>query len=563
MKKNNGIKLWGLLISLLAFLLIPMNIYAEGNYKVVVSGDSTVAAGAKNVKYIVTFTPDTANADKHWTKFTADVSYSSSILKFESVEVGNGWSGIKNGNGIELSVPKDTAATGNIVATLVFSVLDSPKTKTDTITLKNAMVSYSNEEEGDTSLSISNITGHSIRLRETDNTLKNLKVNGTAVDGFKSNTFEYNIDVESSVSTAKIVATVNESHAKLKSGSGNRTVNLDYGSNTIKVIVVSESGKEQTYTLNITREDTRSTDATLSSITVDGEPIENFSSTTYKYALKKYKLTTLAKVDAKTTDEKAKFVVTPPKSLVVGENTYTITVTSEKGDTAIYTVVVNNVENAINKKLKTLSVKGYDINFDRNNNRYEIRYNKSKFKKLHIYYTTMGASDEVVATLSPDINNDEEALKDLTVGDEITITVTGIDGEKVEYTIVVVKDNRISFFLVLEIFLIIVIAGVIIVLVIKRKKDNEQKSKRKPSNYKTTKVEKKDEKKEEKSEELEEEREITTPRRRSRSAVEIVENDRPKRRRFSIYEDEYEEVEVEVDDEDEDNDLSSTKEFRR
>ncbi len=558
MKKNNGMKIWGLLISLLAFILIPINIYADGNDKVVVSGDNTVAAGAKNVKYVVTFTPDTDNATKSWTKFTADVSYSSSILKFESVEVGNGWSGIKKDNGIELNVSGNTTATGNIVATLVFSVLDSPKTKTDTITLKNPMAYYSGEEGVSQALSISNITGQSVRLKETDNTLKSLKVNGTAVDGFKSDTFDYNLNVESSVSTAKIVATVNESHAKLKDGSGNRTVNLDYGSNTIKVIVVSESGKEQTYTLNITREDTRSTDATLSSITIDGEPINNFSSTTYKYALKKYKLTALAKVDAKTTDTKAKYVVTPPKSLVVGENTYTITVTSEKGDTAIYTVVVNNVENAINKKLKTLSVKGYDINFDRNNNRYEIRYNKNKFKKLHIYYTTMGASDEVVATLSPDINNDEEALKDLTVGDEITITVTGIDGEKTEYTIVVVKDNRISFFLVLEIFLIIVIIGVIIILVIKRKKDNEQKSKRKPNNYKTTKVDKK----EEKSEKEEEERKEPTPRRRSKSAVEIVENDRPKRRRFSIYEDEYEEVEVEVDD-DEDDDLSSTKEFRR
>lgn len=562
MKKNNRIKLWGFLISLLTFLLIPMNIYAASNDKVVVSGDSTVAAGAKNVKYTITFTPDADNADKTWTKFTADVSYSSSILKFESVEVEKGWSGIKKDNGIELNVSGNTTVTGNIVATLVFSVLDSPKTKNDTITLKKVMVSYSNEEEEsqDTSLSISNITGQSIRLQETDNTLKSLKVNGTAVDGFKSDTFDYNLNVESSVSTAKIVATVNESHAKLKDGNGNRTVNLNYGSNIVKVIVVSESGKEQTYTLNITREDTRSTDATLSGITIDGEPIENFSSTTYKYALKKYKLTALAKVDAKTTDAKAKYVVTPPNSLIVGENIYTITVTSEKGDTSIYTVVINNVENAINKKLKTLSVKGYDINFDRNNNRYEIRYNKNKFKKLHIYYTTMGASDEVVATLSPDINNDEEALKNLTVGDEITITVTGIDGETAEYTIVVIKDNRISFFLVLEIFLIIVIVGVIIVLVIKRKKDNEQKSKRKPSNYKTTKVVKK----EEKSEEPKEEKEETTPRRRSRSAVEIVESDRPKRRRFSIYEDEYEEVEIEVDDdEDEDDDLSSTKEFLR
>ena len=100
-------------------------------------------------------------------------------------------------------------------------------------------------------------------------------------------------------------------------------------------------------------------------------------------------------------------------------------------------------------------------------------YNKEKFKDLHVYFSTESGSDEVTASLTPNINEDEDALKKLKVGDEITIAITGIDGETTEYTIVVVKDNRISFFLVFELLLMAIIIAIIIVIAVQRKKGNK------------------------------------------------------------------------------------------
>ena len=183
-------------------------------------------------------------------------------------------------------------------------------------------------------------------------------------------------------------------------------------------------------------------------------------------------------------------VVTPPAKVVVGENTYILTVTSENGDTSTYTVVINNIDTVNNKKLKTLSIQGYDIEFDKNNYRYEINYNKEKFDDLRIYFAPAGNSDEVKATLTPDINNDKEALKKLKPGDVLTIKIEGIDGETAEYTIVILKDNRISFYLVLELFIIFVFI-IIVVVVSKKRKKEELKSGRKTTKKKDTKPNKK------------------------------------------------------------------------
>ncbi len=534
--------MWGFLIGLFTFMILP-SLRVDASVNMSLSGESSVAPGG-TVKYAIVLNND--NKDDLVNYFTTTVTFDSQVLTLTAIEPGTGWKGNTEGgsSGKTITYEKTSGDTGKFtVATLVFKVKSELKSNSATISLTVSKYRLKTDEEAPdaptTDQSLDDMQ-KKLNIKSTDNTLSSLKVNSKSVEGFSSNKTEYDITVESDVSSAKIAATTNSSKATLKSGSGNRTVSLNYGANTFNVIVVSESGSEKTYKLNITREDTRSTDATLSSITVNGEPLKDFKSTTYKYTIKQYKAS-VADVVGIANDEKAKVAVNKSKTIVIGENTYTIVVTSEKGDTATYTLVINNVDNVINKKLKTLSVKGYNIEFDRNNNRYEITYNKNKFKNLHIYYTLMAESDEAYATMEPDINNDSTALSKLKVGDEITITVTGIDGESSEYTITVVKDNRISFFLVLELFLIVVVIAIIIVVAIKKKHPTNKGKKN--SQYKTKVVVK--EKKKEPA---------------SRSAVPIVEDERPKKKkRFSIYEDEYEEVEVEI--EDDDDEYSTTKEL--
>ena len=108
---------------------------------------------------------------------------------------------------------------------------------------------------------------------------------------------------------------------------------------------------------------------------------------------------------------------------------------------------------------------------------------------LRIYFTTVAGDDEVTAVLSPDINNDPEAKANLKPGDVITVTVTGIDGESVKYTINITEDNRVNFFLVLELFLMAVII-VVVAIVLNNRKKNATKKK----TTKTTKTVSKDSK---------------------------------------------------------------------
>ena len=515
MIKSERIKIWGYLFSLfLLVLFTPFKVNALQGVSLV--GEGSVSPGA-TVKYNVVLNANEATTVV--TGFNTTVTYDSNVLTLNSVELGTNWTGNTESipSGKTISFKNGTGAVGQTtVATFVFKVSLTATANSATISLKSTY-SYKDVDGSDTIVGLEDFT-KKLTVKSSDNTLKALKVNGVMVEGFSPNIYEYDINVESSVEQAKILATPNSTKATFAPNSGNRTVDLMYGSNVVTVVVNSESGVAQTYTLNITREDTRSTDTTLSSITVDGIAIPNFKSSIYKYTVKKYKTEGVIIVGTPN-DEKATVKVVPPANVIVGENTYLLIVTSENGDFATYTVVINNIDTPISKKLKNLSIPNYDIDFDKNNNRYEIRYDKKKMENLRIYFTTVAGEDEVTAVLSPDVNNDPEAKANLKPGDVITITVTGIDDESSEYTIVIVEDTRVSFFLVLELFIITILVIIIVIVYTKRKKNA-------PKTKKTTNKTKKD----------------------SKGSKDSKTTTKPKKKKFSIYEDEYEEVEVEVED---------------
>lgn len=502
MKENKGIKKWGFLFVLFMMLFMP-SLRVNAEQVLSITGEDSISPGS-TISYNIEIASNDATII---TGFTSPITYDSSVLTLTKMELGTGWTGetksVPTGNTITFN--SEAGVTGNtVVATMVFKVNSSATSNTAYITLSGATFNYK-DGEGSAMKSLSPVTKN-LKVKSSDNSLTGIKINGKSIEEFSSDILEYNVNVESSVETVKIQATTHSSKATFKAGFGNREVPINYGGNVVTIVVVSESGLEKTYTLNIAREDTRSTDTTLSSITVDGVVVPNFKSSTYKYTIKKYKAETV-KVVGVTNDPNATVVVTEPPKVVIGENTYILTVTSENGDTSTYTVVINNIDSTINKKLKTLSIQGYDIEFDKNNYRYEINYNKQKFEDLRIYFAPAGNSDEVKATLIPDINNDKEALKELKAGDEIKIVIEGIDGETAEYTIVILKDNRISFYLVLELFIIFVFIIIVIVVAKKRKKE-ELKSGRKSKKKET----------------------------------------KPKKKRFSIYEDEEEESDDDLDD---------------
>ena len=299
-------------------------------------------------------------------------------------------------------------------------------------------------------------------MSSTDATLSSLKVNGEAVSGFRAKTYNYNIVVDGTIESANIKATTNSDNASFIDGYGPREEKLEYGANKIEIRIKAESGDIKTYTLNITREDTRITNYYLKDIIINAGrlPIE-FNRLTLDYTIKTYKLDSL-EIEATPDDDKSEVTIDKPKEIVIGENIVKINVKSETGKTNTYTLTIINSDTELNTKLKNLSVKGNSFDFDPNKLDYSVVFDRSMKDSLTIYATTQ-SSDAKIEIL--DNNN-------LKVGSKIKVRVYAEDGSETIYTITLIKDKRINFFMVLEIIIIIIL---IVLLTIEIKKRNNRK----------------------------------------------------------------------------------------
>lgn len=119
--------------------------------------------------------------------------------------------------------------------------------KNEKITLSNTTFSH-DKEEIDTIADAS----ASIRIPSSNNNLSSIKING---DGAFFNKNKTSFDVELKDSTANIVVTKEDSKATV---TGDGSKKLNYGKNTYNIEVTAEDGTKKTYTLNITRPDSRS-----------------------------------------------------------------------------------------------------------------------------------------------------------------------------------------------------------------------------------------------------------------------------------------------------------------
>lgn len=175
-------------------------------------------------------------------------------------------------------------------------------------------------------------------------TLASLSIsNGTLSPAFKAGTKKYTATVASNVSSIKVTAKA-ASGGTLVSGSGSRTVKLNYGSNSIKVKVKNSAGTVTTYTITVTRKDNRSGVNTLSNLTVSAGTLSPaFSSDKTKYNVTVDNTISSITINATLTDSKSKFASGfGPRSVSLkeGVNQIQIKVTSEKGSTKIYTINV-------------------------------------------------------------------------------------------------------------------------------------------------------------------------------------------------------------------------------
>lgn len=180
--------------------------------------------------------------------FTTELSsYSTKLilgnnLNLVTIEKDPSWEGSGEGGIIDLYT--DTNKTGNFnIATFIIKADNINSGFDSNISLQNTIISDENFEENSV-----NDTSLNIRVQSTVNTLSSLTITQINFD-FDKDITTYNLTTE--LEQVTINATTTDSNANISGDTGIK--NLNYGANTLKIIVTSESGNQKVYTLIIDR----------------------------------------------------------------------------------------------------------------------------------------------------------------------------------------------------------------------------------------------------------------------------------------------------------------------
>ena len=209
--------------------------------------------------------------------------------------------------------------------------------------------------------------------KSTNADLSSLTVSSCSLT-FNANTTSYTLNVENSVSSVNVTATVADTGKATMKINGTtqtsgvaKTVNLNTGSNTIVIAVTAEDGTTiKTYTITVNRAnpvvnptpDPKSTNADLSSLTVSSGSL-TFNANTTSYTLNVENSVSSVNVTATVADTGKAIMkingttqtsgVAKTVNLNTGSNTIAIAVTAEDGTTIkTYTVTVNRANATTN-----------------------------------------------------------------------------------------------------------------------------------------------------------------------------------------------------------------------
>ena len=297
--------------------------------------------------------------------------------------------------------------------------------------------------------------------RSSNNNLKSLTLSKENLN-FNKSTTTYNVDVDKDTTSVKIEASLEDGKSSFENGFGPRTINLNPGNNTIYIKVRNEIGNIKTYTININREDGKSSDSTLKEIKLSEGKID-FKTDVLEYKINvEYDVDTF-KIEALPTDGKSKVNITGDEKLKVGENTFTITVEAENGKITTYIVKVTRKEEgyklSTNNYIKSLTIKNHSIDFDKKTYKYTI---KTKEKNLDISVTLDDRKSEYKISGNKNLKN----------GSKVLIKVIAEDGSTRTYTLNIEKSNN-ALIITLIIVITIIIGGAITFILLKRKKKPE------------------------------------------------------------------------------------------
>lgn len=348
------------LLLLFSIMLIPFSVKAE-NFSVSINCSSSVKAGER-AKCIINFEPN----DNLLTSVRANYSIPSDVV-FDSFEPAPGLNYINNASGFSLE--------GNFSAAMSLGTLNVvlPSDALSNSEYKISLIGISGHDESNNYNA--NETSSNIRVKSNENRLSSLSISGGSID-FDSETLNYitTIDNDSAVISAASI----DSNAKVSGNIG--SVSLNYGTNTFKINVTSETGEIRTYTINVTRPDNRSNNNNLSTLIITDTNILFDKDKT------KYDLTTTAseiQISASKEDSKSSMVGSIGKHILnYGLNTFSIKVIAENG-----------------------SVKTYNINITRQ----DVRSDNNYLKSLTLSKGILKFS-KIITTYNVDVENDVEKI---------------------------------------------------------------------------------------------------------------------------------------------------------
>lgn len=195
----------------------------------------------------------------------------------------------------------------------------------------------------------------------SDNTLKDLKIDGITVDNFSSTTLSYTLDSQPNNKTSiNINAVASDPKATIE-GIGPKT--LIVGDNTLYIKVIAEDKSEKTYEIHVRR---LSNNANLATLSVASNPqgtlSPNFISTFYDYYTYTYDSTvTSIDITATLEDTKGAMIVSGTGSYSSSDPEANIVTTAEDGTTKTYKIKFSRNKSSDNT-LSSLTIDGYNLN---------------------------------------------------------------------------------------------------------------------------------------------------------------------------------------------------------
>ncbi len=359
-----------------------------------------------------------------------DLTYDSNYLTFNGCSSTGKLGGSINGARFGLvDITYSNGFTSGTVATCSFTAKTVGSTKVSM--LKPEM---NNQQTNKIPSSASAGTVNIAAPKSRNANLKSLSVSNCSINFSAGNT-NYSCSVAENVTSVNVSASAEDGGASV-SGTGNK--NLNYGNNKISVTVKAPAGNTNTYTINVTRKDNRSSENSLSSLSIsDGNLSPGFSSGNTSYSIEvPYSVSSL-NIKANTKDSKASVKI-ENNSLTAEETTEVrIIVTAENGERKTYTISAkrgkdpNKVLNTDNNLVSLTTDLGIlSPAFDSNNTNYAI-YLPYEVEKINLTYEV---SDKKYAVVN--FNGPES----LGVGNNIyTISVKAEDETEKVYTINVVR----------------------------------------------------------------------------------------------------------------------------